>query len=43
MKTKNTSYDQSSQDRYEVFFDLVIGERIKKLKVPAKITKEEAW
>jgi ferric-dicitrate binding protein FerR (iron transport regulator) len=43
MKTKNTSYHQSSQDRYEVFFDLVIGEGIKKLKVPAKISKEEAW
>lgn len=43
MKTKNTSYDQSPRDKYEVFFDLVIGEKIKKLKVPAKISKEEAW
>jgi transmembrane sensor len=42
MKTKNTSYGPSSEDNYEVFFDLV-DERFKKLKVPAKITKEEAW
>jgi len=43
MKIKNTSYDPSSEDRYEVFFDSVIGERIKKINVPVKITKEEAW
>jgi ferric-dicitrate binding protein FerR (iron transport regulator) len=43
MKTKNTSYNQSPQDKYEVFFDLDISEKIKTLKVPAKITKEEAW
>jgi ferric-dicitrate binding protein FerR (iron transport regulator) len=43
MKTKNTSYDQSPQDKYEVFFDLGLSEKINTLKVPAKITKEEAW
>ena len=42
MKTKNTSYHQSHQDRYEVFFNSV-DESIKKLKVPAKTTRDEAW
>jgi ferric-dicitrate binding protein FerR (iron transport regulator) len=42
MKSKNTSYDQSSDDRYEVFFDFV-DKKIRELNVPAKTTKEEAW